>query len=133
MNDLFLAAVRGKFRFSTSQIGELTTEQLFDLPLTSNTGKANLNDIAIGLDDELETLGKKSFVDNRSDPRRGTLTMALEVVKAVIEIKQLEAMEREDAAAKKERNARIRDAIDAAEGRELSQKSVSELKAMIED
>lgn len=127
--NIFEAAARGKFRYETPN-GNLTTEQLFELPLTATApNRANLNDIAILIDDERESLGRKSFVSTASNPRHATLDVMLDVVKAVIATKMAAAA---DAAARKEKlekRNKILDAMATAENRELGSKSLDQLKA----
>jgi hypothetical protein len=114
MADVFLAAARHKFRFQTdTSLGEVTTEQLFGLPLTSATNKA-----------------KKSFVSDETNPQRPLLEAKLAVVKGVIEVIQDERKKEQDAVAKKAQRTKLDEAIEAAEHRELGGKSVEELKAM---
>lgn len=131
MPNIFETAVRNKFRFRAAN-GMLTTEQLFDLPLTSTTGKANLNDIAVAISDEVDRLGTKSFVASATtDPARTLLNTQLDVVKAVIETKQAE-----NATALAERNrrderAKLLDAIEQADRRELGSKSAAELRQQL--
>ena len=57
---MFEQASRSKFRFNSSQ-GLLTTEDLWDLPLTS-TRYANLNDIAKELNRTLKATAEEDFV-----------------------------------------------------------------------
>jgi hypothetical protein len=60
MDNLFLVASRSKFRFNTAS-GTITTEDLWDLPLSS--GKANLDDIAKALNKQLKDASEEqSFV-----------------------------------------------------------------------
>ena len=49
---MFEKASRLKLRFSTS-IGMLSAEDLWDLPLSSRNGTANLDDVARNLDVDL--------------------------------------------------------------------------------
>lgn len=131
MTDLFLTAARGKFRFRAAN-GLLTTEQLFDLPLTSTTGKANLNDVAIGIADELDRAGTRSFVASAStDPARTELTQRLDIVKAVIEIKQAENAAELARRNKRDERAKLLDAIEQADRRELGSKSADELRQQL--
>jgi hypothetical protein len=131
MSDLFLTAARGKFRFRAAN-GLLTTEQLFDLPLTSSVGKANLNDIAVGLADQIDKTGTRSFVSSASTtPERTRLINELEIVKAVIGIREAENASNAERAAKRAQREKILDAIEAAETRELGSQSAADLRAQL--
>lgn len=131
MPDIFQAALRGKFRFRSAN-GLLTTEQLFDLPLTSTIGKANLNDIAVGIADELDKTGTRSFVTSAStDPARTQLSLQLEVVKSVIATKEAENAAARERLAKRQERETLLDAIAAADARELGAKSGDELRKQL--
>lgn len=131
MTDLFLLAARNKFRFKSAS-GGLTAEQLFDLPLTSTVGKANLNDVAIGLADEIDRAGVRSFVASAAENgARTELTQKLDVVKMVIEIKQAESAAARDRVAKRDERNKLLDAIEQADRRELGSKSADELRAQL--
>lgn len=131
MTDLFLLAVRNKFRFRSSA-GMLTTEQLFDLPLTSTTGKANLNDVAIGIADEVDRAGVRSFVASATENgARTTLSQMLDTVKAVIEIKQTENAAELARRAKRDERTKLLDLIEQADRRELGSKSADELRKQL--
>lgn len=59
----FVKASRLALRFDTPK-GLLTTEDLWNLPLTSHApGKPNLDDIAVGLHNKLQTKNTVSFVN----------------------------------------------------------------------
>lgn len=130
MPNIYEIAARKKLRFPSPK-GALTTEQLFELPLTSATGRANLNEIAIAIDDERETLGRKSFVDTASNPRRTDLDVALEIVKDVIATRQAEAAVELARTNKRNERAKLLEAIDQADRRELGSKSADELRAQL--
>ena len=57
----FEKASRIRLRFDTPQ-GSLTVEDLWQLPLTSRTGRANLDDIAKSLNRQLKETAEESFV-----------------------------------------------------------------------
>jgi hypothetical protein len=85
-NDMFILATRKKFRFESTK-GSLTVEDVFDLNLTA------LDKIAVALDDKIQQLGRKTFIDKR--PASSTdLETQLEIIKYVIETKQKEDEER---------------------------------------
>ena len=88
--NIFEYAAINELRFPSSQ-GYLTTEQLFHLPLTSTTQRANLNEIGKSIrnliknydSDEDLVNPKASIKKERTD-----LEVAFDIVKYVIEYKQ---------------------------------------------
>lgn len=87
--NFFLIAVRNKYRFASPR-GDLTVEQLFDLPLSSNSG-FDLDTIAKNINTALKAVREESFVNVTSNPVKDHAENMLETVKAVITIKQAEA------------------------------------------
>lgn len=130
MNDeTFIIAARNKIRFDSPK-GQLSVEDLFDLPLTSNTGKANLDDIAKGLHRKLKEDTEESFVMKK--PKENTaLQTGFTIVKYVIEVKlaerEMAANEADRAATRQKIMAYIEKKQDAA----LGEKSVEELMALL--
>ena len=90
--DLFLIASRQKYRFPSCR-GELSCEQLWDIPLLSTNGFC-LNEVAVTLNSELKSLEETSFVAPLVNPRRQEISDMLEIVKTVIAVKQKEAKEK---------------------------------------
>ncbi len=131
MSELFVIATRRNFMFASCR-GNLTVQQLWTLPLTSNTGKANLNDIAVTLSDEIDKLGAKSFVAQATNTGRIELEQKLELVKFIIATIQSENAKQAAITAKRARRSKLLDAIEAAENRELGSKSPAELRAELE-
>ena len=123
--DIFEYATRNKLRYP-STVGELTTEQLWDLPLTSKT-KPNLDNIARAINTELIAITEQSFVNTSSDPRKPLLTNALEVVKYIIAFKQDEAKARAETNAKAERKAQLLEALADREKADLTSKTKEQL------
>jgi len=131
MPNIFETAARKQFRFR-SAAGLLTTEQLFGLPLTSTTGKANLNDIAVGIADELDKTGARSFVTTaKTDPAKVELNEKLEVVKFVIADREAANADAATKAEKRRQRDVLLDAIAAADARELGAKSGDELRKQL--
>lgn len=129
MSDLFVVASRRKFRFA-SERGDLSAEQLWDLPLTSKNG-FNLNAVAIAVNSELKGLAEESFVETSTNPRRRELEQMLEVVKYVISVKQEEAKAAQERVAKQELKRKLQDAIAAKEGQALLDASLDDLRAQL--
>ncbi len=92
--NIFEYASRNKLRFSSPR-GELSAEQLWDVPLRSTDG-LNLNEIAKTANKALKGATEESFVETTRTAAHVRLETALEVVKHVIETKL-----GEEAAAKK--------------------------------
>ena len=124
---MFLKASRLKLRFDSPK-GQLTVEDLWDIPLTSNTGKANLNDIARDLHSKVK-VEIVSFVEpakpNDIDELR------FEIVKYVISVRVAER----DAAAKAqmvaEQKQQIMSLIKQKEIEQLGASSIDDLKALL--
>lgn len=84
----FEKATRMKLRFSTDK-GDLTVEQLWDLPLTHTSEKGvSLDGIAIAANRELQSLATESFVSTATtNPRKGVLELQLSILKRIIAVK----------------------------------------------
>lgn len=78
---IFEQATRAKLRFSSTR-GELTAEQLWDLPLQSKTG-FDLDSVAKAANRDVKAVTEESFV-TESNPASTKLVLALDVVKHII-------------------------------------------------
>jgi len=88
--NIFESATRQKLRFDTPK-GALSVEALWDLPMTSTTGKLSLNDIGVGLQHALRDMGDFSLVDTaKPDPERTKIALRLDIIKSIIATKQAE-------------------------------------------
>lgn len=79
---------RRKARFSSVR-GELTLEQLWELPLISVTG-LSLNDVGKGINRALKEVDEESLVENVNNKAVKDLTEKLDAVKYIINVKQEE-------------------------------------------
>lgn len=128
--DIFQQASRIKARFDSPK-GLLTVEDLWDLPLTSATGKANLDDIARGLHRALKETAEVSFVKPASTKPTDD-QLCFDIVKFVIDTKMAE---RDAAAQETERKAkkqRILELIAKKQDETLEGKSEEELRQLAE-
>jgi hypothetical protein len=127
---VFEQAVRKKYRFPSPQ-GELSTEEIFDLPLTSSNNRANLDDIARSLNKQLKSGNDVSFVnpDKKSDPE---IQAKFDLIMYVIKLRIAE----NEAALKQKENAAKRQKILAImsdrEDESLRNMPLDELKKLIE-
>ena len=85
---MFEQATREKFRFPSIK-GDLTTEQLWDLPLTAKND-FSLDGVAKAVNHELKGADEESFVETKSNPRKKELEAMLEILKHIIAVRQAE-------------------------------------------
>ena len=133
--NLFERATRQCFRFPSAK-GDLTVEQLWDLPLVNKSAtrdvKADLDTVARTINSELKSMAEESFVSTNPNPRKGVLEAQLEIVKHIIAVRLSEA----EAAAKRmeniEKRSKLIEALAAKEDQELSQMSKDEIVKQLE-
>jgi len=129
MLKLLTKALVQNFRYPSSK-GQITTEDLFSLPLISDTG-FDLDSVAMELHAKLEKLPKISFVKNAM---RGTVSTkladCLEVVKYVISIKEEQAEAALKEATKVKRNEKLNELIARKQDDEMANLSLEELIAL---
>lgn len=90
---MFDIATRQKLRFESPK-GLLSIEDLWDLPLTSATGKANLDEIALTLHHQLKnTADVVSFVDDDKAKPDAVIQLKFNLVKHIIELRKKENAE----------------------------------------
>lgn len=125
---MFKKASQMKLRFDTAK-GQLTVEDLFDLPLTSESN-VSLDGIAIAVSRELQDSQENSFVESKS---KGSdiLELRLEILKDVIAARIAENEARRDEEAKKTRNDRIMQIIADKQDDALANKTIDELKELL--
>lgn len=126
--NIFEQATRLKLRFNTAK-GMLTVEDLWELPLTSATGKVNLDDIARGFHAQLKESATISFVETPAKASE-ELTVGFEIVKQIITTRLAENAAAATARENKERKQRLMVLIESKENAELGEKSLDELRAI---
>lgn len=85
---MFEKATRQKLRFFTDK-GQLTVEDLWDLPLESSTGRVNLDTLCVDLLKQLNTSDTVSFV-KPGRKSNATIQLKFDIVKHVIEVRLAE-------------------------------------------
>jgi hypothetical protein len=125
---MFTKASRIKLRFDTPK-GLLSVEDLWDLPLTSATGKANLDDIAKAAFQALKGSEVVSFVmrDKVADP---TVQLRFDIIKFIIDTRLAENEAASTAQVNKERKQKFLALIEQKEFEQVASKSLDELKAL---
>jgi hypothetical protein len=132
---MFQKASRSKLRFE-SAVGLLTSEDLWDLPLSSKGG-ACLDSITIALHRKLkEDGGSESFVVRNKAPGgqapEEVLKLKFDIVTHVIDVKMAEADAADLAKANRDKKQRLLQIISEKENEKLMDSSLEELRAMAE-
>ena len=128
--NLFEQASRDKLRFSTNK-GDLTVEQLWDLPLQSTRGGLSLDAVARSVNAKLKAVSEESFVSTTSNPEKALHERGLDILKHIIAVRQEEnAKKRTDTerAAEKERLLSL---LDKKRDEALGQLSEDDIKARL--
>ena len=126
---MFEKASRQKLRFDTPK-GQLSVEDLWDLPLHSLTGKANLDDIAHVLDTDLKAGTSKSFV-NKATSADEVLKLKFDIVIHVINTRLDEREAANKIAEKREQKQKIMAIIEQKKDAALSEASLADLEQML--
>jgi hypothetical protein len=127
---MFEKATREKYRFE-SPMGLLTVEDLWDLPLTGQRNRANLEDIAITLHRQLRA-ATEVFVP-RVKKTDATLQAKFDIVKRIIDIKLAERETAEKAAENRAKKQRILEIIERKQGAQLEALPVEDLLKMVNE
>jgi len=130
MSDMFEQAAREKFRFDTSK-GQVTVEDLWDLPLSSSSGKASLDEVAKGLHRQLKSDDSISFVTPATKTDE-TVQKKFDIVKHVIAIRLAENEAAATLRANREKKQNLLALIAQKENEQLAGKSLEDLRAMVD-
>lgn len=130
MSTVFLRASREKFRFPSPK-GELTTEQLWDLPLQSKTG-CDLDTVARNISRQLKAQTEESFVTTSNNSLAETLQAQLTLVVFIIETKKKEAADAQTASTRRAERAKLLEILHLRTQQDLMTKSPAEIQAMID-
>ena len=130
--NIFEQATRRAIRFESVK-GDLSVEQLWDLPLQSRN-QFDLDTVAKTVNRQLNAVTEESFVSVRENPAKETLSLKLEIVKHIISVKLQEAEEarnRANKASEKEKLLRLLDEKQNEALRALTPEEIQErLKAL---
>lgn len=127
---MFEQASRLKLRFDTDR-GNVTTEDLWDLPLTSSSN-ISLDCIAKGLNKAVNQSEEESFVVKRSTTNT-VLELKFDIVKHVISAKLDEIESNKKAGEKKDKREKILNILADKEDSSLKNMSAANLKKMLND
>ena len=125
---MFEKATKNKYRFASAK-GNLTVEDLWDLPLT-HARSLNLDDFAKDLDKDIKENDVTSFVTTTTAVN-DELEIKFAIVKHIIKVKLTEAAAARLAMENKRRRQQILCLINDKKNDELRGKTIEELEAMI--
>lgn len=129
--NIFELATRQKLRFASAK-GDLTTEQLWDLPLqnTSPTRdvKVDLDTLARSINHELKAQAEESFVSTKANPLKAQLELKLEIVKHIIADKLAAAEKAKKASDNRAERERLMDVLKRKQDQELENLSPEEIQ-----
>lgn len=129
MMNIFERAARTKLRFS-SVVGDLSTEQLWDLPLTAKGSRVSLDNLAKAVNRELKSSEEESFVETPSKAD-SEMRLRLDILKHIIadKLARKEAADkRAEKAAEKEKLLRL---LERKQEEALEELSAEELEARL--
>lgn len=125
--NIFEQASIQKLRFQSVK-GELTVEQLWDLPLQSRN-QFDLDTIAKSVNRDLKSTEEESFVSTRVNPAKTRLNLMLEILKHIISVKMEAAEEariKANKADEKEKLLRLLEEKQTEQLRSLSAEQIAE-------
>ena len=128
---MFEKAARMKLRFSTPK-GNLSVEDLWDLPLAGKDGTANLDDLAKEFYKKHRDGEELSFVKTVKKAET-TTKLQLDIVLRIIEVRLEEEERRKQAVVNKEKKDRILSIMAEKENASLKEASMDELRRMLAD
>lgn len=134
MHQLFEYATRSKLRFASIR-GELSVEQLWDVPLRSRDD-FNLNAIAKVANKSLREISEENFVETSKTVEHACREAALETIRYVIDVKLTEETAATARAEKKlEKEKLLKILAEKQDGRlsELSERELQKRIAALED
>ena len=123
--NLFETASKQKLRFTTAK-GLLSTEDLWDLPLTT------LNELAKSLNKQVKEAGEESFIEVKSSANE-KLDNMFEIVKHIIKVKLTERETLKVAKENATKKAQILELIHQKKNESLASMPVEELEKMLAD
>lgn len=127
--ELFITAIRQNYLFPI--LGAINIIDVFRLPLKArpNRDEPSLNELAQTLQDRLDALPKRNFVDDNEDGDEDNLAAKLEIVKEVIAIKKAESKAAESAVVNAGKLRELDSLIAARRSEELAKTPLEELEA----
>jgi hypothetical protein len=128
--EMFEKASRLKLRFETTK-GQLTVEDLWQLPLTSASGP-NLDDIAVALDKKLKDTTNVSFVHKKLKSDQ-TTQLKFDIVRHIIDVRLFEQEQSDKAKDIADQKQKILRLMSEKQDEALKGSSIEELQRMLDE
>lgn len=128
--NIFEQASKKKIRFSSNR-GDLTVEQLWDMPLQSKSG-FDLDTIAKEVNRGIKESSEESFVTTKASPVKSGLELQLEILKHVIAVKIEAAASAAKRAENEARRAKLIEALENKQNSELNNMSTEDILKELE-
>ena len=126
---MYKEALRVKLRYETSK-GQISVEDLFDLPLTAPVGKLSLNSLAKDIWSKLNSQQATSFVEDiEEDKGTKILQLQLDILKDVISTRKSEINAFNHQQQNRVAAQRLMEAIENKKHKELEEKPLEQLEA----
>ena len=128
--NIFEQASKKKIRFSSNR-GDLTVEQLWDMPLQSKSG-FDLDTIAKEVNRGIKASSEESFVTTKASSATTTLELQLEVLKHIIAVKIEAAAVAAKRTENEARRAKLIEALENKQNSELNNMSSEDILKELE-
>lgn len=128
--NMFEYATRAKLRFPSIK-GELTVEQLWDLPLQAKTA-FDLDNTARAVNAELKSVTEDSFVATKPNPAKADLEIKLELVKHIISVRMAENEAARNALARKAEKEKLMGLLEKKQDAALESLSTEEIQKRLD-
>ncbi len=133
--NIFERAARKKLRFEMPGIGRITTEDLWDMPLT-HSHAANLNDLAKTLNREIRnTDSDEDFVTttpSSTTAETATLKLKFDLVKHIIDVRLKERESAEKAQETRAKKQKVMELINRKKDAAMEEMDIDALEKMLE-
>lgn len=127
--NIFEMASRQQVRFPSNK-GELTTEQLWTLPLTSKSG-FDLDSVAKAVNSALRATTEDSFVATSTNPAKAEHELKLDIVKHIIAVRMQENADALAASGRAEQRRKLIEILGKKQDAALESLSPAEIEAKL--
>jgi len=127
--NIFEQATRQKLRFESIR-GALSTDDLWDLPLTSKNG-FDLDSVARATNAQLKAAGEESFVASVPNPAKARLELQMEVIKHIIAVRMQENENAKNLAARRAEREKLLRVLEEKNDERMKGMSVEEILSRV--